>query len=160
NELELQEQTLPDVKDWEEAVTRVADIMGHAISRLLNASNLAMLAEKVAETVTGFKTDCDSLPDRLQLVLKNLNVSEADGGKADRVRTARAVKALLAACEGKVPTALVGTIAQARIETSATSMGKSLKSAGAVLGCLRNTKWDLFSAVAQLTDRRKTDADL
>ena len=47
NELELQEQTLPDVKDWEEAVTRVADILGHAISRLLNASNLTMLAEKV-----------------------------------------------------------------------------------------------------------------
>ena len=26
NELELQEQTLPDLKDWEVAVTRVADI--------------------------------------------------------------------------------------------------------------------------------------
>jgi hypothetical protein len=160
NELELQEQTLPDAKDWEEAVTRVADIMGHAISRLLNASNLAMLAEKVIESVTEFKTDCDSLPDRLQLVLKNLNVTEADTGKADRVRTAKAVKNLLAACEGKEPTALVGAIAQAKVETSSTSMGKSLKSAAAVLGCLRNTKWDLFSAVAQLTDHRKTDADL
>ena len=41
NELELQEQTLPDLKDWNEAVTRVADIFGHAISKLLNASNLA-----------------------------------------------------------------------------------------------------------------------
>jgi hypothetical protein len=39
-------------------------------------------------------------------------------------------------------------------------MGKSLKSAAAVLGCLRVTKWDVFSAVAQLTDHRKTDADL
>jgi hypothetical protein len=60
----------------------------------------------------------------------------------------------------KEPTALVGVIAQAKVETSATAMGKSLKSAAAVLGCLRNTKWDLFSAVAQLTDHRKTDADL
>jgi hypothetical protein len=159
-ELELQEQTPPDGKDWEEAVTRVAEILGHAISRLLNASNLTMLAEKVTESVTEFKADCDSLPDRLQVVLKNINVTEADTGKADRVRTAKAVKTLLAACEGKEPTALVHAIAHAKAETSTTTMGKSLKSAGAVLGCLRSTKWDLFSAVAQLTDHRKTDADL
>jgi hypothetical protein len=160
NELELQEQTLPDVKDWEETVTRLADILGHAISRLLNASNLTMLAEKVKESVTEFKADCDSLPDRLQLVLKNLGISEVDAGKTDRVRTAKAVKSLLAGCEGKEPTALVHTIAHAKAETSTTTMGKSLKSAAAVLGCLRSTKWDLFSAVAQLTDHRKTDADL
>src|SRR5262249_5361169 len=143
NELDLQEQTLPDSKDWEEAVARVADIMGHAISRLLNASNLTMLAGKVAETVTEFKADCDSLPDRLQSVLKNLTVSETDAGKADRVKTAKAVKALLAACEDKEPTALVGAIAHAKVDTSTTAMGKSLKSAAAVLGCFRNTKWDL-----------------
>ncbi len=160
NELELQEQTLPDVKHWEEAVTRVAEILGHAISRLLNASNLTMLAEKVNESIPEFKADCDSLPDRLQLVLKNLNVTEADAGKADRVRTAKAVKTLLAACEGKEPTALVHAIAHAKAESSTTAMGKSLKSATTVLGCLRSTKWDLFSAVAQLTDYRKTDADL
>jgi Family of unknown function (DUF6079) len=160
NELELQQEILPDVKDWEEVVMRVADILGHAISRLLNPSNLALLAEKVNESVTEFKADCDSLPDRLQLVLKNLNLTEADAGKANRVRTAKAVKTLLAACEGKEPTALVHAIAHAKPETSTTAMGKSLKSAATVLGCLRSTKWDLFSAVAQLTDHRKTDADL
>jgi hypothetical protein len=160
NELELQEQTLPDVKDWDEAVTRLAEILGHAVSRLLNASNLTLLAEKVKESVTEFKADCESLPDRLQLVLKNLNVADPDASKADRVRTAKAVKTFLAACEGKEPTALVHAIAQAKAETSTTSMGKSLKSASGVLGCLRTTKWDLFSAVAQLTDHRKTDADL
>jgi hypothetical protein len=57
-------------------------------------------------------------------------------------------------------TALVGAIAHAKIETSATAMGKSLKSAGAILECLRSTKWDLFSVVAQVTDQRKADADL
>ena len=53
NELELQEQALPDLKDWEEAVNRVADILGHAVSRLLNASNLATLASKVGESRQG-----------------------------------------------------------------------------------------------------------
>src|SRR5581483_11659268 len=81
DELELREQTLPDLKDWQEAVTRVADILGHAVSNLLNASNLATLAAKVSESVTEFNADCESLPDRLQLVLKNVGVSEADANK-------------------------------------------------------------------------------
>ena len=33
------------------------------------------------------------------------------------MRTAKAVKALLAGCDGKEPTALVGAIAQAKLET-------------------------------------------
>ena len=112
NELELQEQTLPDLKDWNEAVARVADILGHAISKLLNASNLATLAAKVKESVTEHKADCDTLPDRLQLVLRNLGVPEADYVKCDRVRTAKAVKTLIAACDNKEPTTLVGAIAR------------------------------------------------
>ncbi len=139
----FKKQTLPDLKDWNEAVTRVADILGHAISRLLNASNLATLAAKVKESVTEFKADCDSLPDRLQLVLKNLGVAGSRmSSSADRVRTAKAVKTLLAACDGKEPTALVEAIAHAKLETNSTTMGRSLKSAKAILECLRTTRWD------------------
>jgi hypothetical protein len=160
NELELQEQTLPDLKDWNEAVTRVADILGHAVSRLLNASNLATLASKVGESVTEYKADCDGLPDRLQLVLQHVGLGETDAAKADRVKTAKAVKALLAACDGKEPTTLVGIIAKAKLDTSSTSMGRSLKSAKGVLDSLKATRWDLFTAVSQIDDARKTSADL
>jgi hypothetical protein len=160
NELELQEQTLPDLTDWNEVVTRVADIFGHAISKLLNASNLATMAAKVGESITEFKTDCEALPDKVQLVLKNLGIGETEFSKCDRVRTAKAVKSLLGNCDGEEPTALVGTIAHAKIETNSTSMGRSLKSAKALLECLGRTRWDLFSAVAQLQDDRKTAAEL
>jgi hypothetical protein len=160
NEIELQEQMLPDLKDWNEAVTRVADLLGHAISKLLNASNLAALAAKVKESVTEYKADCESLPDLLQLVLKNMGLPETEYVKCDRVQTAKAVKTLLLGCNNQEPTALVGTIALAKLETNRTAMGKSLKSAKSLLECLRNTKWDLFSAVAQIQDQRKTEADL
>jgi len=160
NDLELVEQQLPDVKDWETAVQRVSEVFGHAIPRLLNASNLMMFSAKVKESVGDLKTDCDSLPNHLQLVLRNLAVPDSDIDKADRVRTARAVRKLLADCEGKEPTALVGAIASSKAETSGTAMGRSLKSAGSILTCLRNTKWDLFQAVSQLGDQRKTQADL
>jgi hypothetical protein len=160
NELELHEEIMPDLKDWNEAVARVWDIFGHGISKLLNASNLATMAAKIGESITGFKTDCEALPDKVQLVLKNLGVGEADFSKCDRVRTAKAVKSLVASCDGEEPTALVGAIAHAKIETNSTSMGRSLKSAKAILECLGRTRWDLFSAVAQLQDHRKTDAEM
>ena len=119
NELELQEQTLPDLKDWEEAVTRVADIFGHAISRLLNASNLATLASKVDRERQG-------VPARLRQPPRPTATRAQESGRspkqeavqADRVKTAKAVKALLASCDGKEPTKLVGAIAQARLETN------------------------------------------
>ena len=159
-ELELVEQQLPDVKDWETAVTRVSEVFGLAISRLLNASNLTNLASKVEEIAGEFKSDCDNLPDQVQLILKNLNVPEGEIAKADRVCTAKAVKSLLADCDGKEPTALVSAIADARVVTSGTAMGRSFKSSSSILDCLRNTKWDLFAGVANMTDARKTEADL
>jgi Family of unknown function (DUF6079) len=159
DELELLEQTLPDSKDWQEAITRAADILGHGISKLLNASNLATFAAKVKESITEFKADCDNLPDRLQLKLKDLGVPEGEAAKVDRVRTAKAVKNLLATCEGKEPTPLVGAIAQTKVETNGTAMGRSLKTAKSILECLRTTKWDLFSAVAMIAGEKKADAD-
>ena len=156
--LDLVEQTLPDSKDWEEAVVRAADILGHGISKLLNAANLATLAAKVKESIAEFKADCDSLPDRLQLKLKELHVPEVEAAGADRVRTAKAVKALLAACDGKEPTPLVGALAHAKLETNGTAMGRSLKSAKSVLDSLRETKLGWFSNVALVSGEKEADA--
>lgn len=160
NDLELVEQQLPDVKDWEMAVLRVSEVFGHAVSRLLNAGNLTTLASKVKESVAIFKGDCESLPDRLQLILRNLGASENDIDKADRVKTAKATRKFLVDCTDKEGTSLVDAIAKAKMETSGTAIGRSLKSATSVLDCLRNTKWDLFNGVAHLGDEQKTQADL
>jgi hypothetical protein len=158
NELELQEQALPDLKDWEESVNRAADIFGHAVSKLLNASNLATLASKVDDILKEFRPACEGLPDRIQLVLSKLGVGEQEAGQADRVTTAKAVKSLLASCDDKEPTKLVGAISQARLETNATTMGRSMKSAEVVLECLRSTRWDLFTAVTDIQGERSGDA--
>jgi hypothetical protein len=169
HDLELVERQLPDVKDWETAVQRVSEVFGYAISRLLNAGNLTSLASKVshgegdAQQKAHYKqckSDAPLLPDRLQLILKNLGMADGDIDKADRLRTAKAVRKLLADCEGKEATALVGVIASAKMETSGTAMGRCFKSATSILDCLRNTKWDLFQGVSHLSDDRNTQADL
>ncbi|AGA26315.1 DUF6079 family protein [Singulisphaera acidiphila] len=158
NELELLEQSLPDLKDWEGSVTRVAEILGHAVSKLLNASNLATLTSKVNESLKEYRPDCDRLADRLQVVLSHLNLAEGDVAQADRVKTAKAVREFLASCDGKEATKLVGAIARATLETSSTAMGKSLKSAAAVLNSLNNTRWDLFTAVSDIHGDRADEA--
>ncbi|MEY3228049.1 MAG: hypothetical protein RLZZ536_2668, partial [Planctomycetota bacterium] len=159
-DVQLVEQRLPDEKDWQTAVHRVSEIFGIAVSRLLNAGNLAFLEQKVRETVSSLKADCDSLPDRVQLVLKNLGLSDGELEQADRLRTARATRRLLKEIQGRDATALVTAIAVAPVETSGPAMARSFKSVTAVMECLRNTKWDLFSAVSRLQDDRRTQADL
>jgi len=94
----------------------------------------------------------------VQLVLKNLNVSEDEAARADRVKTAKAVRVLLLSCDGKEPTKLVAAIAQAKLETNATAMGRSLKSAKSVLESLKATRWDLFLAVSAIQGERAADA--
>jgi len=80
--VELPQGTLPDLNEWNEAVTRVEQLFGHAVLKHLNASNLAAFAEKAKGSLTDFKADCDSLPDRIQLVIKNTGVPESDFVKA------------------------------------------------------------------------------
>ena len=85
-------------------------------------------------------------------------MGEEDAAQADRVKTAKAVKALLASCDGKEPTKLVEAIAHANLQTNGITMGRSLKSARDVLECLRTTRWDLFSAVSRIEGDRAADA--
>lgn len=95
---------------------------GPIVSRLLNASNLATLHERFHKDGVGlkkedkgyiiqFKSDCDSLPGRLQLVLRNLGVSEEDAASCDRVKTAKSSWELFEAVNGKEPTPIVKAIA-------------------------------------------------
>ena len=171
-ELELREEVLPSEVDWQETRKRMAEVFGDDISRLLNASNLASLAEKFTKDgvnltedekgyVPRYKPNCDSLPDRLFLILTKLGVSEADARKCDRMKTANAARALLGACDGLEPTPMVAAIANARIETSSKALARSIKSANKVLFSLRApNQWELFETVAQISDKRTTDATL
>lgn len=163
-ELELRQEVLPSEDEWQETRKRIADLFGDDLSRLLNASNLASLGEKFSDNggyIAKFKADCDALPNRLQLILHKLGVSEDEASECDRVKTAKAARAFFDAVEGQEPTPLVKAIAAARIETSGKALGRSIKSAATVLASLLEpNRWELFEAVAEINDRRKTDATL
>jgi hypothetical protein len=87
--------------------------------------------------------------------------TEDEARKCDRMKTAKAARALLAACDGLAATPMVAAIAKAKIETSSKALARSIKSADKVLASLRApNRWELFEAVAQISDKRKTDATL
>ena len=161
NRLALRQGVLPEEEDWQETRKRMADLFGDDISRLLNASNLASLSERMNAHVAMFKPNCASLADRIQLVLRNIGVDEDEVESCDRVRTAKAARTLFNACDGLEPTPMVNAIASATMQTSGKAMGRSIKSADQVLTSLRApNRWELFDAVAQINDKRKTDATI
>ena len=163
-ELELRQEELPDEADWQEARKRMADLFGDDLSRLLNAANLAGLSDKFnAEGgyVAKFKGECDALPGRLQLILQKLGVSESDANGCDRMKSAKAARDFFEAIDGQEPTPMVNAIAGAKIETSAKALGRSIKAISTVMSSLLEpNRWELFEAVADITDKRKTDATL
>jgi len=171
-ELELREEVLPSETDWQETRKRVAEIFGDDISGLLNASNLTGLADRFTKDgptvkeddkgyIPRFKAKCDTLPDRLLLVLTTLEIGEDEARKCDRMKTARAARELFKACDEQEPSMMVSAIAGATIENSSKTMARSIKSADKVLTSLRApNRWELFHAVAQISDNRKTEAML
>jgi hypothetical protein len=160
----LRQEELPDEADWIETKKRVADLFGDDLSRLLNASNLAGLSDKFQGEdgyLTKYNGDCAALPGRLQLILQKLQVSDEAASECDRVKTAKAARDFFEAIDGLEPTQMVKAVAGARIETSGKAMGRSIKTAAAVLASLLEpNRWELFEAVAEISDKRKTDATL
>ena len=130
----------------------------------MNASNLAGLAEKFTNEggyLAKHKGDCESLPNRLQLILHKLGVSEDEASQCDRVKTAKAARDFFDATDGQEPTPMVKAIANARIDTSGKALGRSIKSVATVLASLLEpNRWELFEAVAEINDKRKTGATL
>jgi len=171
-ELELRQEVLPSDDEWQQCKRTLADVFGYDLSRLLNASNLTALHDRVHKDganlkkeekgyAVQFKSDCDSLPGRLQLILKNLGVSEEEIAGCARVKTAKAARDFFDAVNGKAPTPLVKAIASARLETSGNAMARSIKTAATVHACLMEpNRWEIFEAVSEISDKRKTDATL
>ena len=55
--------------------------------------------------------------------------------------------------------AVVGALASAEVATSESAMGECLNKAGTLAATLDGTNWEIFEAIAGLTDERKTAAN-
>ena len=152
---ELREHKLPSEEDWTLALERAGSILGVAVSPLLNVSNVSQLQAAVKKEVKGAAAECRAYATHLRRRLEGFGL---DADSADRLTTAAATAALVeklaAASEDKV----VELLAKAEVATSTSAMGDCARNAAALRQQLESTNWEIFDALARLTDERKQQA--
>jgi hypothetical protein len=149
NELELREETLPDEREWAVAVDRAASIFGITSLALRSAGNVAKLVEQALQAAAQHQ---DAVGRYLELLKKHLTQLGRDASSADRLRTARAAHTLAVEVAGAKRSAVVHTLAQADIVTSAAAMGVAMKQAANLASALERTRWELLGSDPELPE--------
>jgi hypothetical protein len=155
DDAELREQPLPPEASWATAVERAGRIFGAASSPLLNASNLAKLADNIQVLV---KKNIDACRQLVAEVANHLADFGEAKGKAARYQTAEAVLNLLEAVRDAKPAAVIGTLTSLKPVTSDAAMGTSFTLAAGVVSAMAATQWKLFESIRKLQDDRAVAA--
>ncbi len=156
--LELREQALPGLADWERAATRAGALFGLTALRSRTAANVAKLVEDVLAKAREAKTPLASLLISLQQRLAAYGAGdETQAAEPPRLITARSAQALLAALGSAEPDQVVSVLAQSPIETSEAAMAQTLARAKPLDESLR-MGWELFEAATALSDHRRAAA--
>jgi hypothetical protein len=157
DEVELRQQQLPPEAAWVTAVERASRIFGVVSSPLLNASNLAKLADEIQVRA---RQNIDSCRQLAMEVTNHLADFGQGREKAPRYQTAEAVLDLLEAVRDAKPAAVIEALASLTPQTSEAAMGASLASAADVVSALAATQWKLFESIRSLQDDRSAAAGL
>ena len=102
------------------------------------------------------RTTCQSYCQKLRDRFEKLGLPLAD---SDRLKTATATLRILEKLHLSADGAVVGALASAEVATSESAMGECLNKAGTLAATLDGTNWEIFEAIAGLTDERKTAAN-
>lgn len=154
DEVELREQTLPELADWERASKLAGDLLGVAAPHTLSAANVGKLVAEVKKLARERRSTTQALVDALRPRCERY----AGGLAGARWRTAQATQAALAALVAADETMLVTTLAQLAVDTSETAMARSMAQAQALADTLASTRWALFDSLGRLSDSRAGEA--
>lgn len=129
----LERPDLPTQEAWSLARVRSAELFGYTSAKtLLGAENLRALEKAVTGAVDEVLPAARALPERIEEAMRSLAPgSSTQGGalRSDRLVTARSGAALVEALRGKRGRALIEALASAKLETSATAVRESLRTA-------------------------------
>ncbi|HJW55338.1 MAG TPA: phage resistance protein [Burkholderiaceae bacterium] len=156
DDLELREQTLPELGDWETACKRAATLFGLTIPTSRNAGNVAKLVEEVLSKAREVREPVSSLVKTLNE--KSALFSTSTSGGNQRLQTARSALALVAGLISANGAAVIVTLAQSTIETSEVAMRQTLAKARELDETARTAAWEIFDAMKALADERKSAA--
>ena len=152
----LRAEKLPPQDQWDNAIERAGSIFGVAVSPLLNSSNVSSLVIGVRKKVSDGRSSCQSYCQKLRDRFEKVGLPLAD---SDRLKTATATLQILEKLHLSADGAVVGALDSAEVATSESAMGECLNKAGTLAATLDGTNWEIFEAIAGLTDERKTAAN-
>ncbi len=155
DELELREHALPPKEDWDKAVSRAGALFGLVVPQTLNATNVAKLVEGVVTKARELRPMIDSFTTNLA---QKIQAHVPSGTDTRRLKTAQSANALLASLTNADPGSVVDILAKATVETSEAAMHQTLGRAKSLDEAIRTASWQLFEAVASLSDHRKAAA--
>ena len=155
-EVELREQKLPQETSWVTAIERASRIFGFVSSPLLNAANLAKLADEIQTRAKEKLDSCRQLVAELDSQLSDFGAAK---DKTARYQTAQVVFELLEAVSDTKPASVVESLAGITPQTSEAAMGSSYASAPVVVSSLTATQWKLFDSMRSIQDDRATAAE-
>ncbi|MHB8973729.1 MAG: hypothetical protein ACYC3X_26100 [Pirellulaceae bacterium] len=155
DDMELREQQLPPEPSWVIAVERAGRIFGATSSPLLNASNLAKLADNIQVLVKKNFDDCRRLVEDIASHLADFAETK---DKAARYQTAEAVLNLLESVRDAKPAQVIEYLASLTPLTSEVAMGSSFTLAADVVKAIAATQWKLFESIRNVQDDRAVAA--
>ncbi|HZD68260.1 MAG TPA: hypothetical protein VFA45_04840, partial [Actinomycetes bacterium] len=143
---ELRAQVLPSPEVWQEALQRAADMGVVPTSRLLSATTVADLGQRIHAGIVGDRGQAvrDLVP-RIEAAHARLGI----GDPGNRLRTAKAAVALVDELRRR-PDHAPEVLAACEVPTTAAALGTSIAQASAVAEELQRTNWELIRAAGEL----------
>ena len=156
DEMVLEEVALPLEDVWKKACERAKAIFGIPTSPLLNAANLASLADQITEKTKAQSADVTAVAARLAEVKSSIFPEMSDCARLDTAREARSLMKSLSSAAGND---VVKRLAEADLKSNLSALGASISNAGTVDRALESADWKIFQGIRALTDDRKAEAD-
>jgi hypothetical protein len=148
----LRPEQLPDINSWRRAVETAGLILGMPPAGAhVSGPEVGAFGDEVAAKVAAFRDSAAQLVDAVDAAYRRRGLDDGD-----RRRTARASLELLRNLQGVSGHDAVDRLAAFEAPTSATAIGKSLRSAEEVTRSLADTNWALLEGAAVVVGDRVT----
>ncbi len=147
----LRQVELPSEQDWRQALGKVGELFGITLRKALTPANLADVAARVTARLEELGPAASRLPAALGQRLAAWGLE----AEPPRLTTATSGEQLVSQLSGQVgPALLIRRLASFEPATSATALGRSLKTASATTAALAATaNWTLIEHAAKRRDQ-------
>jgi gas vesicle protein len=121
----------------------------------MKATTVANLSAALRKKSSEVRASCLKLQDRLKERLTQLRV---DPAISSRLTTAAATASLVEKLHATEASQIVSALASSVVATTEAAMGECLSKASQLLATIESTNWEIFDAIAKLTDENQIEA--